>query len=277
MECSFVKYPIGIQNFEKLRRDSFLYIDKTALMYELTQGGQYIFLSRPRRFGKSLLLSTLEAYFEGKRELFAGLAVEKLEKEWVKHPVLHLDLNAAQYDTTAGLYSILDYYLRQWESVYGRDSEDPIPATRFAGIIRRAYEQTGQRVVILIDEYDKPLAMNIDNEPLQEEFRTILKAFYGVMKSSDEYIRMALLTGVSKFSKVSVFSDLNNIRDISMLQQYATLCGITEQEIRDHLDNEVAKLASANKMTQDECYAELRRRYDGYHFHQDSPGMYGQQ
>lgn len=269
-----IKYPIGIQNFEKLREEDYLYIDKTRLVYQLAQQGSYYFLSRPRRFGKSLLLSTMEAYFEGKRELFRGLAIDGLETQWVSHPVLHLDLNASQYTKTDDLLTMLNVALTEWEKKYGSESQETTPSTRFAGIIRRAYEQTGQKVVVLIDEYDKPMAINLENEPLQDEFRNILKAFYGVMKSTDRYIRMGFLTGVTKFSKISVFSDLNNIEDISMDKRFATICGMTEQEIRHSLDGEVGLLARANEMDKAQCYDELRSRYDGYHFHPGSDGVY---
>ena len=274
METTFVKYPIGVQNFERIRREGYTYVDKTAMVWQLANQGRYYFLNRPRRFGKSLLISTLEAYFEGKRELFEGLAISGMEKEWKAYPVLHLDLNAQRYVAVANLEEILDRYLRRWESLYGRDEQSFSLSGRFAEVIRRAYEQTGLPVVILVDEYDKPLAMNLNNEALQDEYRSMLKAFYGVMKSSDRYIRMGFLTGVTKFSKVSVFSDLNNLDDISMWDRYATVCGLTEQEIRDNFDSEVEQLAQARRLTKDECYAELRRRYDGYHFRQDSVGVY---
>lgn len=274
MEQNILKYPIGVQNFEKLRREGYTYVDKTALVYDIAQRGSYYFLGRPRRFGKLLLLSTLHAYFEGKRELFRGLAIERMETEWKRYPVLHIDLNAADYSTREGLESILDAHLRQWEALYGRDEADRTLPLRFAAVIRRACRQTGCQVVVLVDEYDKPLTMNIDNEPLQDEMRGILKVFYGVMKSCDEYIKMGFLTGVTKFSKVSVFSDLNNIRDISALPQYVTICGITEEELRQYFDDEVGVLAEANRMTKDECYQELRRRYDGYHFCEGSAGIY---
>ena len=209
-------YPIGVQNFEKLRREGYAYVDKTALVWELANIGSYCFLSRPRRFGKSLLVSTLEAYFQGKRELFDGLALASLEEQWKSYPVLHLDLNAERYRQPSDLDSILDRYLRQWEEKYGCNSAEDTPASRFYDIIRRACEQTGERVVVLVDECDKPLVQTLDNEELADEYRSMLKAFYGVLKSSDRYIRFALLTGVTKFSKVSVFSDLNNLDDISM-------------------------------------------------------------
>ena len=269
-----MKYPIGIQNFEKLRREGYAYVDKTPVVWRLVRDGGYYFLSRPRRFGKSLLLSTIEAYFEGKRELFDGLAISQLETEWRKYPILHLDLNASKYSDITDLEQILDYHLRRWEDRYGRDERTTTLSGRFMDVIQQAYDHTGMPVVILVDEYDKPMALNIDNEPLQDAFRSLLKAFYGVMKSADRYIKFGFLTGVTKFSKVSVFSDLNNISDISMHSAYAASCGITEQEIRDYFDDGVAQLAQANGMTKAECYAALRRRYDGYHFRQNSVGVY---
>ena len=203
-----MKYPIGIQNFEKLRQDGYLYIDKTGLVYSLVQTSNCYFLSRPRRFGKSLLISILEAYFLGKKELFKGLAIEKLEQEWTVYPVLHLDLNIEKYDSIDNLTDILNVNLKLWEQTYGSDDAETSVSLRFAGIIRRAYKQTGRRVVVLVDEYDKPLLQSIGNKALQEEFRNTLKPFYGVLKSLDGCIRFALLTGVTKFGKVSVFSDL---------------------------------------------------------------------
>ena len=269
-----MKYPIGIQNFEKLRREGYAYVDKTRIVWQLVQSGGYYFLSRPRRFGKSLLLSTLEAYLEGKRELFDGLAIASLEKEWKRYPILHLDLNAEQYKAKSDLVQILDRYLRSWEDKYGRDERTKTLSGRFYEVIQRTYERTGMPVVILVDEYDKPMALNLDNDTLQDEYRSILKAFYGVMKSADRYIKLGFLTGVTKFSKVSVFSDLNNIDDISMQRDYLTSCGLTEQEIRDNFDEGVVELAEACGMTTEECYAEMKRRYDGYHFQENSVGMY---
>ena len=204
-------YPIGIQNFESLRQDGYFYIDKTALMYQMVKTGRYYFLSRPRRFGKGLLISTFEVYFKGRRELFTGLAVEELEKKWEEHPVLHLDLNARKYTTPADLDAILNQHLERWEAVYGEEKRDRASEERFAYVIRRASEQTGKGVVVLVDEYDKPLLQAIQNEPLLESYRSTLKAFYGVLKSADRYLRFAFLTGVTKFSQVSVFSDLNQL------------------------------------------------------------------
>ena len=239
-------YPIGIQNFESLRKDGFFYIDKTEIIYRLVKTGRYYFLSRPRRFGKSLLISTLEAYFQGKKELFQGLAMEQLEKEWKRYPVLHLDLNIEKYDIPDSLDKILNNNLTRWEELYGAESSETSFSLRFAGVIRRACEQTGQRVAILIDEYDKPLLQAIGNHELQQAFRSTLKPFYGVMKTMGGCIKFALLTGVTKFGKVSVFSDLNNLDDISMQEMFIDICGVTGQEIHDNLEEELHELASAN-------------------------------
>ena len=217
-------YPIGIQNFEKIHNDGYLYIDKTALMYQMVKTGSYYFLSRPRRFGKSLLISTLEAYFQGKKELFTGLAVERLEKDWIKYPILHLDLNIEKYDTPESLDNILEKSLTAWEKLYGAEPSERSFSLRFAGIIERACKQAGQRVVILVDEYDKPMLQAIGNEELQKQFRNTLKPFYGALKTMDGYIKFAFLTGVTKFGKVSVFSDLNNLDDISMRKDYVEIC-----------------------------------------------------
>ena len=267
-------YPIGIQNFESLRNDGFFYVDKTALMYRLVSTGRYYFLSRPRRFGKSLLISTLEAYFQGKRELFDGLAVASLEKEWKKYPIMHLDLNARKYDSAKSLEQELDKHLEQWEKVYGNEYSDRAPEERFYHLIRMAYEKTGERVVILVDEYDKPLLQAIGNEELQQAFRSTLKPFYGVLKSMDGYIRFALLTGVTKFGKVSVFSDLNNLMDISMDERYTDICGISGEELLRDFDEDIRALAETNGQTYEQACARLKEDYDGYHFCPDSPGIY---
>lgn len=267
-------YPIGIQNFEKIRKDGYFYIDKTALVYRIIKTGSYYFLSRPRRFGKSLLISTIEAYFQGKKELFTGLAMETLEKDWTVHPVLHIDLNIGKYEAPDSLDKLLNDYLAKWEDVYGSAPSETTLALRFAGIIRRAYDRTGQRVAILVDEYDKPMLQAIGNEPLQEAYRNSLKPFYGVLKTMDGCIKFALLTGVTKFGKVSVFSDLNNLEDISMLEPYVSICGITEQEIHDNLEEELHELAVAQKMTYEEACNELKSCYDGYHFVENTEGIY---
>lgn len=267
-------YPIGIQNFESLRKDGYLYVDKTALIYQLAKRGRYYFLNRPRRFGKSLLISTLEAYFQGKRELFQGLVMEELEKEWLQHPILHLDLNIEKYDSIESLGNILNNALTRWEKIYGDEPSEASFSLRFAGIIHRAHELTGQRVVILVDEYDKPMLQAINNEELQREFRNTLKPFYGALKTMDGDIKFALLTGVTKFGKVSVFSDLNNLNDISMDKQYVSLCGMTEEEIHRYFEDDLRRLATAQDMTYEETCTRLKEAYDGYHFRQNSEGIY---
>ena len=267
-------YPIGIQDFEKLRNDGYVYVDKTAQIYKLATTGSYYFLSRPRRFGKSLLISTMEAYFRGKRELFKGLAIEQLEKDWKEYPILHIDLNSRRYENAESLRLELNKYLEIWERRYGDEFKDRALEERFFQIIAKAYEKTGQRVVILVDEYDKPMLQAIGDEALQDEYRNTLKAFYSVLKTQDRYIKFAFLTGVTKFGKVSVFSDLNNLEDISMLEPYADICGITEKEIHCMFDSEVALLAGKEGIEKDECYAKLKDCYDGYHFRQNSEGVY---
>lgn len=269
-----VKYPIGIQDFEKLRNEGFLYIDKTALIRKMVQEGNYYFLSRPRRFGKSLLLSTIQAYFEGKRELFKGLAIDTDEVSWEAHPVLRFDLNAEKYETKESLDSLLNKQVSLYEDIYGRKAYDSTISQRFDSLIRNACQKTGKRVVILIDEYDKPMLQAIGNMELQDEYRNTLKAFYGTLKSLDGCIRFALLTGVTKFGKVSVFSDLNHLTDISMDARYYDICGISEEELSNYFNEGIAELAEANNLTNEECYALLKERYDGYHFSENAPGMY---
>ena len=269
-----MKYPIGIQNFGEVRRDGYVYVDKTALAYKMISEGKYYFLSRPRRFGKSLLLSTFEAFFGGEKELFEGLAVCELEKEWTVHPILHLDLNSREYKDESSLSAELNRHLEKWEKRYGDEYRDRANEERFLHVIENAFEQTGKRVVILVDEYDKPLLQTIGNKALQDAYRSMLKAFYGVLKTCDRYIRFAFLTGVTKFGKVSVFSDLNNLIDISVLPQYAAICGITEQELHEQLDEGVLQLAEANGETKEECYTHLKTNYDGYHFYPNSEGIY---
>ena len=269
------KYPIGIQDFEKLRKEGYYYIDKTSYVYDLVEKGNYYFLSRPRRFGKSLLISTIEAYFEGKKNLFDGLAISGLEKDWKKYPVLHLDLNTQRYETENSLLSLLEENVVGWEEKYGRNAAEVGIERRFAGVIRRAHEMTGERTVILVDEYDKPLLQTIDDEHLQDAYRTLLKAFYGALKSEDAHIRFAMLTGVTKFGKVSVFSDLNNLQDISMDERYADICGISEAELSENFSEDIRNLAEANGQSLEEANIALKERYDGYHFNPwTSYGLY---
>ena len=265
-----MEYPIGIQDFEKLRKGNYVYVDKTDLIYKMVKEGSYYFLSRPRRFGKSLLISTLEVYFRGRKEFFEGLRITELETEWAEYPVLHLDLNTEKYSSGVDLENKLDLFLKQCEAKYGKNPDEYSLATRFEGVIRRAAEKTGRNTVILVDEYDKPLLQAIGNEALQDDYRNTLKAFYGALKSMDRYIKFALLTGVTKFGKVSVFSDLNNLRDISMLKAYESICGITEEELYSVFEEDIRALGKANNMTEEETKAELKEKYDGYHFNEET-------
>lgn len=269
------KLPIGIQNFHDLREKNYKYVDKTRILHKLVDSGKYYFLSRPRRFGKSLFLSTLEAYFLGQKHLFAGLAIENLEKDWTEYPVMHLDLNAQKYDSADALNYVLDEFLHVEESKYGISSNSPYFGPRFSAVIRKAYETTGKQVVILVDEYDKPVLQAIGDDMLQDEFRSILKSFYGAIKSCDAYIRFAFVTGVTKFGKVSVFSDLNHLNDISMDAPFHDICGITEKELVENFSCEISALASAIELTEEKTMAALKESYDGYHFCEDNlPGIY---
>ena len=268
------KLPIGIQSFEKIRNGNYLYVDKTELVYRLAVSEIPYFLSRPRRFGKSLLISTLDAYFQGRKELFQGLAIEKLEHDWFTYPVLHLDLNARKYETEADLEAILNQYLEMWEAVYGDEMKLRAPEERFFYVIRRAWEQTGRQVVVLIDEYDKPLLQAINNEPLLDAYRRTMKAFYGVLKSTDRYLRFVFLTGVTKFAQVSVFSDLNQLNDISLDYNYATLCGITHKELAENFHPELEQLGQMQSLSLDETFETMVKQYDGYHFHPNREGVF---
>ena len=267
-------YPIGIQSFEEIRNGGYVYVDKTALIYRLTSTGKYYFLSRPRRFGKSLLVSTMEAYFSGRKELFEGLAMESLEKEWTEYPVLHLDLTGSSYTDISQLNISLDQYLRKWESLYDVTPVSEDLSSRFKDVIDAACRKTGQKVVILIDEYEKPIIDNIDNPELMEQFRRELQGFYSVIKGKDNAIRFAFLTGVTKLGKMSIFSGLNNLNDISMDARYADICGISEQELKSYFGESVKTLAEMNGLSEEECYKKLASMYDGYHFCEDSIGVY---
>ena len=270
------KIPIGIQSFEDLRRKNFLYVDKTLYAFKLANLGKVYFLSRPRRFGKSLFLSTLKAYFLGQKELFKGLYIEKAEEKraeiekneaWVEYPVFYLDFNVGRYDLDGALAESLDYFLKKQEKVYGLKNEGDSFGKRFQSLIETAYNKTGKQAVILVDEYDKPLLQTMGvNEVLNEEYRNTLKAFYSVIKTCDQYIRFAFLTGVTKFSKVSISSDLNNLQDISMLNDYAEICGLTQAEIEKTFKPEIERLAKNTKNSYDKMLEELKKRYDGYKF-----------
>lgn len=267
-------YPIGVQNFEKIREGGYVYVDKTAIIHELVKSGAYYLLIRPRRFGKSLLISTLDAYFCGRKDLFSGLAIESLETEWKEYPVLHFDLNAKKFDAPEDLYDLIGRQLERYELQYDTAAVDKSLDGRFYNLIMAIADKTGRKVVILVDEYDKPLLQTIGNPDLQNKYRDILKAFYGVMKSCDGHIHFGFLTGVTKFGKVSVFSDLNNLNDLSMDTQYYDICGISEQELLSNFSESIGMLAANNEQTYEEACARLKMDYDGYHFSEDAPGMY---
>ncbi|MDR2969485.1 MAG: ATP-binding protein [Tannerellaceae bacterium] len=268
------KLPIGIQDFEKLRTNENMYVDKTLYIHKLLQNDAPYFLSRPRRFGKSLFLSTLKSYFLGKRELFEGLAIAVVEKEWTEYPVIYIDFNIGIYTGVKSLYQTLDHNLRIHEEKWGKAPNDDNPAMRFSWLIRKACEQTGRKVVVLIDEYDKPLLGTMDSLEVNDEIRTVLKGFYGVLKSADAYLRFVFLTGVTKFSKVSVFSDLNQLQDISLDKRFSGICGISQAELVDNFQPEISALANKQEMTYDETLAELKKQYDGYHFSKESEDIY---
>ena len=281
------KLPIGIQSFEKLRRNNYLYIDKTAFVWNLIQGSNPYFLSRPRRFGKSLFLSTLAAYFLGQKDLFKGLYLEKAEEAqaaqeqrtaWLQYPVFYFDFNTGQYDLKDALNERLHVLLKDAETQYGimpTKEEQPFFSSRFERLIKTVYQQTGKQAVILVDEYDKPLLQTMGvNEPLNEQYRNTLKAFYSVIKTCDQYIRFAFLTGVTKFSKISIFSDLNNLRDISIEEDYAGICGITQKELEANFQPEIQALAQRRELEYSQAVAALKQWYDGYLFHPAGENMY---
>ena len=276
------KLPIGIQSFQNLRKNGFIYVDKTQYIAQLLNGRVY-FLSRPRRFGKSLFLSALAAYFRGQKELFKGLYLEKAEEElakqegreaWQQYPILYLDFNASNYKETDSLAINLNNHLTAWEKLYGTEPSEQDYSTRFMGVIRRAHAKTGQQVVILIDEYDKALLDTLDDEQLNTQYRDVLGAFFSVIKTCDEHLRFSFLTGVTKFSKVSVFSGLNNLRDISQLSDFAAICGITEAELRTNFAPELETLGKELDQTHEALLATLKQRYDGYLFARRGDNVY---
>ena len=271
------RLPIGVQSFVSLRKGNFVYVDKTGYIWELIRGSKQYFLSRPRRFGKSLFLSTLKAYWEGKKELFAGLEIERLEERneeaWQPWPVFYFDFNGQNYQGDRALEEVLDEHLRKWEGIYGGDGSLPL-SERFRNLLIAAKEKTGRESVVLVDEYDKPLLEVMTDDGMEEHNKAVFKGFFSTLKSYDEYLKFVFLTGVTKFSKVSIFSDLNQLQDISIDERYAGICGITGEEMRDNFGPEIEAMAVRRKMTVDECLAELKRMYDGYHFYQETAGVY---
>ena len=271
-----MKYPIGIQDFEKIISNDFVYVDKTALIYRLVTEGNIYFLSRPRRFGKSLLVSTLKYYFQGKKELFKGLAIDELEKEWAEYPVFHIDFNGENFTLSGVLEAKIESHIAYWESIYGKAPFSETLGGRFGYVLEAAHKQTGRRAVVLIDEYDKPLLDVLDTgytihtngkeRLLEEHHRDILKGFYSVFKGLDEHLQFVLLTGVTKFSQVSVFSGFNQPADISMDPRYEHLCGITEEELYRYFMEPIEAMTKVYRCTVDEMKERLKKQYDGYHF-----------
>ena len=274
MEKIFRRYPIGIQDFEQLRNNNCIYIDKTDLIYRIANTYTVYFLSRPRRFGKSLLISTLEAYFLGKKDLFRGLAIEKQEQDWPVYPVLHIDFSGSKYLNAEALCSAINWQLAQWEEIYGHEEDEATFSLRFEGIIRRAYEQTGQQVVVLVDEYDSPMLDTNSSPELQKEIHGIMRDFFSPLKKSGKYLRFLFLTGISKFSQMSIFSGLNNLQNISMTDDYSSICGITEEELLTQMQTDIEIMAQANGETYDEACVHLKQQYDGYHFSKSSADIY---
>lgn len=268
-------YPVGIQTFSEIIGKNYLYIDKTEYVYRMTHSAsKYVFLSRPRRFGKSLLTSTLHCYFEGRKELFEGLAIEKLEAEWNTHPVLHFDMSLAKHMDKEHLEKMLNVLLYRYEEIYGRLGEEETLNDRFTGLIQRAFQQTGKQVVVLIDEYDAPLLDVMHEDKNLPVLRNVMRNFYSPLKACDPYLRYVFLTGITKFSQLSIFSELNNIKNISMDEPYAAICGITEEEIEQQMSYDLDLLAEKMKVMRDEVLAKLKENYDGYHFTWPSPDIY---
>jgi hypothetical protein len=272
--------PIGIQDFESIRSGNYVYVDKTAYIYKLATEGKPYFLGRPRRFGKSLFISTLKYYFLGRKDLFSAndggnsLAIAALEKEWIQYPVFHIDLNVGNYKDVEGLAVSLDNILFEMEDRWGNDIREKNPSARFSGVIRRAVKKSGKKVVVLIDEYDKPLLQSMENDTLSEEILAELKAFYSVLKASDQYLQFLFFTGVTKFSKISVFSDLNQPRDITMANDYSCACGITEEELKNTFEHELRILGSENNMSFEKTLDRMHKYFNGYHFSEKSDGVF---
>ena len=272
------KLPLGIQGFQKLREENFLYVDKTEYIFQLVHDNVPFFLSRPRRFGKSLLLNTLKAYWEGKKDLFSGLAIEKLEEgnadAWKAHPIFYFDFNGVNYQEKGSLERALEFQLQRWEEKFASVNDHNTPGERFQKLLITAREKTGLRCVILVDEYDKPLLDVVEKPELQEHNKEVFTGFFSILKSYDEYIQFIFITGVSKFHKVSIFSDLNQLTDISLSKQYAGLCGITDTELKQYFEKEIADLAGEQELLREECLTELKKTYDGYRFHPDGVRVY---
>ena len=268
-------YTAGIADFESIRQDGRIYIDKTDLIYRLTKESRFVFLSRPRRFGKSLLCSTLKYYFQGRKDLFEGLAIAELEKDWKQHPVLHFDMSLCKNQLHfSGIISELNRQLSPFEQKYGKVDTEDSPGKRFAGLLKRAHEQTGLKAVVIIDEYDAPMLDYLHKPDQLSEVRRILQEFYQVVKACDADEQFVFITGITKFSQLSIFSTLNNLRNISMMPQYSALCGITKNELVDAFDVDIEELAARYRTSKEEMYGMLKQQYDGYHFCEESEDIY---
>jgi hypothetical protein len=270
------KYPVGIQTFSRLRREGYVYVDKTDLVWQLVnENNPFLFFARPRRFGKSLLASTLHSFFAGEKELFEGLKIEHEDWDWKAYPVLHLDLSVVKELPSAELLSSrLMLLFKPFTEIYGYDPDENTPGGVLSGLIHRAYKQTGLQVVIIIDEYDAPLLKSLHDEEVLEQKRTVLQELYSPLKACEQYIKRCFITGITKFSQLSIFSTINNISTITMLPKYAALCGITEEELSTTLAPDVALLAEANNCMPEEMHQQLKMRYDGYRFSRVSPEIY---
>ncbi|SEH27633.1 ATP-binding protein [Selenomonas sp. KH1T6] len=270
------RLPIGVQSFEVMRQEKYLYVDKTRYIYELTHTGRQYFLSRPRRFGKSLFLSTLKAYWQGKKELFEGLEISELEKDneeaFEAYPVFYFDFNGQNYQAAA-LEDVLDGMLAEWEAIYGCEKTGLL-SDRFKKLLKAAREKTGKKCVVLVDEYDKPLLEVLENNEMEEHNKAVFKGFFGTLKNYDEYLQFVFITGVTKFSKVSIFSDLNQLKDISLHKSYNAICGMTSEEICRHFQPELTKMAAERNLSREECLQEMAKMYDGYHFYPGADGIY---
>ena len=279
-----MKYPIGIQDFESIIRDGYVYVDKTALIYRMATEGKVYFLSRPRRFGKSLLVSTLKYYFQGRKDLFQGLAIDSMEKEWAEYPVFHLSFGGDSFTAEGALEARIEKFLADKETLYGKNPHSKTTGDRFKDLLKAAHRKCGRRAVVLIDEYDKPLLdvldtnlyveVGVNRRLLEEHYRDILRGFYSVFKEADEHLQFVLLTGVTKFAQVSVFSGFNQPADISMDPRYETLCGITEKELYQYFEVPIGRLAGQYKCDTEQMKARLKRHYDGYHFSDEMTDIY---
>ena len=274
MEQNIIKYPVGMPIFEQIIGEGYQYVDKTGLMWRMLQSYKYVFLSRPRRFGKSLLVSTLKNYFRGNRELFKGLAIDSLEHEWKRYPVIHISFGAVKSTTIADISSEIREIFEDIEHELGIESGSDTPGGMLRRMISRCHEKYGEQVVILIDEYDAPLLNNLDDEQMLAEVRKLMRSIYAPLKDSLEYIKFLFITGITKFSQLSIFSELNNLANISMNPIYATICGITEKEMEENFGEGIADMAKSYDLSREQMIGKLREYYDGYHFTENSEAVY---